>query len=84
MWFAHYVKAVGLGLSRRELPFAHIVLSPCVPLVKYVGPILGIWALYSACGLDSMHIRMIADEDAQNRAFQKTENIVSDVLPKST
>lgn len=67
MWL-RYVQAVGLGLSRREVPLIHIVFSPCVPLIKYVVPVVGIWAVYFACGLDSMHIRMIADEDAHNRA----------------
>lgn len=84
MWLAHYAKAVRLGLFRRELPFAHIVLSPCVPLVKYAGPVVGIWAVYSACGMDSMHIRMIADEDAQNGSCQTSTNNVSAQLPNST
>jgi len=70
-----YLNALGLALFRREVPVVHIILSPCVPYLKYVGPPAAAWAMFHALGLDAMVIRVLANEDAKLRARQLQQQI---------
>jgi hypothetical protein len=65
--FVQHVHAVGAAAVHKKQPFVHILLSPTVPLVKYVLPVGIIFAFGHWAAVDAMFIRMMADEDARLR-----------------
>ena len=71
-----YLQAASAAVLNRQLPTAHILLSPAVPLLKYVMPVGAVLALGRLSGTDAMFARMMADEDArlQNIARKQQEH----------
>lgn len=75
MWLTAYLRAVRAAATHRQLPLAHIVLSPIVPYVKYAAPLLLMWSTFKVLSLDSMYVRILAEQDAQASRKQQDSSI---------
>ena len=75
MWLTTYLSAVRAAATNRQLPFAHIVFSPIIPYVKYVAPLLFMWSTFKVLSLDSMYVRILAEQEAQAIRKQQVSSV---------
>lgn len=69
----HYARAVATAARRPGQPLAHLVLSPLVPLAKYVLPLGVTVAAIRFTNVDCMVYRILADDDVRRARLEAEE-----------